>query len=229
MKWFNKFITSSIGQKLVMSLTGLFLIMFLVVHLLGNLQLLANDGGESFNLYAKFMTSNPLIKMLSYGLYAFILLHAVQGILLVRKNRAARGGERYAVQVTRAVNTNGFIAKNMGPIGIIVLIFILLHMYQFWLQMKMGAVHMVSYNDVQVKDLYTLVAQAFANPLYVVIYVVSMIVIALHLWHGFQSAFQTLGLNHPKYTPLIRGLGKMYSILVPLAYALIPILMFLNK
>lgn len=229
MSWFTQFLSSSIGRKLIMSLTGLFLIVFLLIHLLGNFQLLANDGGESFNLYAKFMTSNPLIKTTSYGLYFFILLHAIQGILLVQKNRAARGPVGYAVKVTPAVNTNGNIASRMGALGVIILVFILLHMYQFWLQMKMGAVPMVTYDDVQVKDLYTLVVQAFANPLYVVVYVVSMGVIGLHLWHGFQSAFQTLGLNHPKYTPLIQGFGKAYSILIPLGFAIIPILMFLNK
>lgn len=229
MSWFTQFLTSSIGRKLIMSLTGLFLIVFLLVHLLGNFQLLVNDGGESFNLYAKFMTSNPLIKTASYGLYFFIVLHAVQGILLWRKNIAARGPQGYAVKVTRAVNTNGNIASRMGALGTVILIFILLHMYQFWLQMKMGTVSMVTYDDVQVKDLYTLVVQAFANPLYVVFYVVSMVMIAFHLWHGFQSAFQTLGLNHPKYTPLIQWVGKAYSILIPLGFAIIPIFMFLNK
>lgn len=230
MSWFTQFLTSSIGRKLLMSLTGLFLIVFLLVHLLGNLQLLASDGGESFNVYAKFMTTNPLIKFTSYGLYFFIVLHAVQGLAIWSKNRTARGSQGYAVKVTRAVNTNGPIAKSMGWLGTIILIFLLLHMYQFWLQMKMGAVDMVSYGDgEQVKDLYTLVMTAFADPLYVVIYVASMIVIAFHLWHGFQSAFQTLGINHKKYTPFIQLVGKVYSIFIPLAYAMIPILMYLNQ
>jgi succinate dehydrogenase / fumarate reductase cytochrome b subunit len=212
-----------------MSLTGLFLIIFLAVHLLGNLQLLANDGGESFNLYAKFMTSNPLIKTVSYGLYAFIALHAIQGLVIWGKNRTARGKDAYAVKVTRAVNTNASFAKNMGWLGTIILVFILLHMYQFWLQMKMGTVPMATYEGQEVKNLYILVAEAFADPIYVVIYVVSMLVIAFHLWHGFQSSFQTLGINHKKYTPAIQFLGKAYSILVPLGFAMIPIIMFLNK
>ena len=228
MSWFTQFLTSSIGRKLLMSLTGLFLILFLIVHLIGNLQLLSADGGRSFNLYAEFMTSNPLIKTISYGLYFFILLHAVQGLIIWSKTRTARGGQGYAVKVTRAVNTNGTIAKSMGWLGTIILIFILLHMYQFWLQMKMGTVDMAEYDGEKVKDLFTLVSAAFKDPIYVVIYVVSMIVIAFHLWHGFQSAFQTLGLNHRKYTPFIQGLGKVYSIAVPLGFALIPILMFLG-
>ena len=228
MSWLTQFFTSSIGRKLLMSLTGIFLIIFLLVHLIGNLQLLAGDQGDSFNLYAEFMTSNPLIKTGAYGLYFFILLHAVQGLILWSKNRTARGGQGYAVKVTRAVNTNGPVARSMGWLGTIILVFILLHMYQFWLQMKMGAVDMATIDGKEVKNLYTLVSTAFNDPIYVAIYVVSMIVIAFHLWHGFQSAFQTLGVNHPKYTPFIQGLGKVYSIVVPLGFAIIPILMFLG-
>lgn len=91
MGWFTKFLTSSIGQKLIMSLTGLFLILFLLVHLAGNLQLLHDDQGEAFNKYAKFMTTFTPIKVVSYLLYAFIILHAIQGLVLARTNSLARG------------------------------------------------------------------------------------------------------------------------------------------
>jgi succinate dehydrogenase / fumarate reductase cytochrome b subunit len=154
MSWFTNFLTSSIGRKLIMSLTGLFLVSFLVIHLIGNLQLLYDDGGEKFNLYAKFMTTNPLIKTVSYLLYAGILLHAIQGFALWAKNRKARGGQSYAVKVTRAVNTNSWAARNMGWLGTVIFVFILLHMYQFWLQMKLGNVSYVSYEGERVKDLY---------------------------------------------------------------------------
>ena len=227
MSWVSNFLTSSIGKKLIMSLTGLFLIVFLAVHLIGNLQLLIDDGGRQFNLYAKFMTTNPFIKLTSYGLYAFILLHAIQGILLWLKNKAAKAGG-YAVNKTRATNTSAGLAKNMGWLGIIIFVFLLIHMYQFWLQMKLGNVPMATYDGAEVKDLYAPVMAAFNNIGYVVFYVFSMIVIAFHLWHGFQSSFQTLGLNHKKYTPFIQGLGKAYSILVPLGFASIPILLFLR-
>lgn len=227
MSWFKEFFISSIGRKLIMSLTGLFLTSFLVIHLIGNLQLLADDGGKAFNVYAKFMTSNPLIKTISYLLYASILLHAVQGIILWRKNREARGSQGYAVKAVRAAHTSAAAAVNMAWLGIIVFVFICLHMYQFWLQMKMGNVPMVTYEGETYKDLYTITAVAFANPLYVVIYVLSMVVIGIHLWHGFQSAFQTLGLNHRKYTPFIQKFGKVFSILVPALFALIPVWMFL--
>ncbi len=229
MSWFSHFLKSSIGQKLIMSLTGLFLILFLVVHLIGNFQLLADDGGEAFNLYTKFMTSNPLIKIISYGLYFFILLHTVMGIMLKGNSRASRGPVGYAVKKTRAVGTSGFLSSRMAWFGMIILVFLILHMYQFWLQMKMGATPMVTYpgHEGEYKDLYSMVIETFKDSTFVVIYVLSMIVIGLHLWHGFQSAFQSMGLNHRKYTPLIKGIGKAYSILIPAGFAIIPVLVYL--
>ncbi|MEM6318146.1 MAG: succinate dehydrogenase cytochrome b subunit [Bacteroidota bacterium] len=229
MNWFVNFLTSSIGRKLIMSLTGLFLITFLIVHLIGNFQLLIPDGGEQFNLYAKFMTTNPLIKTVSYGLYAFILLHAVQGWLLWRKNRKARGGERYAVNATRAVGTSAVLAKNMSQLGTIVFVFLLVHMGQFWFKMKIGALPLEVYDGVEVKNLYAPVKEAFTNIGFVLFYVVSMAVIGAHLLHGFQSSFQTLGLNHRKYTPAIKFLGNAYAILVPLGFAIIPIIFFVKN
>lgn len=226
MSWFSNFLTSSIGRKVIMSLTGLFLIIFLVIHLIGNLQLLSPDDGMSFNIYAYFMTHNPLIKTVSYLLYAFILIHAVQGWMLWSKNRKARGGQKYAVKNTRAVGTNSFAASNMGWLGTIIFIFLVIHMYQFWLQMKLGNTPLVTYEGHEVKDLYTIVMDAYSNIGYVIFYVVSMVVVAYHLLHGFQSAFQTLGLNHRKYTPFIKGVGLVYSILVPLGFAIIPLYMY---
>ncbi|MBP6184858.1 MAG: succinate dehydrogenase cytochrome b subunit [Saprospiraceae bacterium] len=229
MSWFSHFLTSSIGQKLVMSLTGLFLILFLLVHLAGNLQLLADDGGESFNVYARFMTTNPLIKTSSYLLYAFILLHTIQGIMLWRKNRASRGGIDYAVKRTKAVNTSALLSSRMAWLGIVIFVFLLIHMYQFWLQMKLGNMGLVTYDAYPepLKDLYASVYVVYKNPTFVLFYVISMIVVGLHLWHGFQSAFQTLGLNHRKYTPLIHAVGKLYAIVIPALFALIPIYMYL--
>ncbi len=226
MSWFSQFLKSSIGKKLIMSLTGLFLVLFLVVHLSGNLQLLSDDGGESFNMYTKFMTSNPLIKTISYVTYFLILLHTIQGIMIWRQNRGARAS-RYAVSSTKHTT---FASRNMGALGTIILIFLLLHMYQFWLQMKIDATEMVVYGDYEpVKDLYALVAVAFKQPLYVIIYVLSMIVIAFHLRHGFQSAFQTLGLNHIKYNGVIRFLGNAIAILIPLGFAFIPVFFYLFR
>ena len=228
MKWFTNFISSSIGQKLIMSLTGLFLVTFLVVHLIGNLQLLINDEGQTFNLYGEFMTTNPLIKTVSYGLYAFILLHAFQGWWLWKRNRDARGNSRYAVNATRAASTNAGMAKNMAILGTIIFVFLIIHMGQFWFKMKIGDLPMVTYDGVEVSNLYAPVKAAFTNIWFVLFYVFSMVIIGMHLKHGFQSAFQTLGLNHPKYNGLISTVGTLYSILVPLGFAIIPIVFYVN-
>lgn len=228
MSWFTKFLSSSIGQKVIMSLTGIFLMLFLVVHLLGNLQLLKDDGGEAFNTYAFFMTHNMLIKIISYSLYAFILWHAVQGIRLWLNNRAARGNVRYAVNHTRSSERS---ARNMAWFGIIIFVFIILHMYQFWLQMKMGVlppVDVAAY-DHPVANLYIPVKEAFQNGGYVLFYVISMVIIGLHLWHGFWSSFQTIGINHPRYNGLIKAIGYIYSIGIPAGFALIPLWMYFTK
>lgn len=225
MSWFSTFLTSSIGQKIVMALTGLFLTVFLAIHLLGNLQLLQDDGGKAFNSYAYFMTHNPLIKTVSYLLYASILLHAVQGIMIWQRNKTARGDTRYAVNHTRS---NERASRNMAWIGIILFVFIVLHMYQFWFQMHWGPVAEVTYDgDLHpVKNLYALVAASYENIGFVLFYVISMAVVGFHLWHGFWSSFQTLGLNHSKYTPLIKTVGGIYAVVVPLLFAIIPIAMY---
>lgn len=225
MSWFSKFLTSSLGQKVVMSLTGIFMMLFLIVHLLGNLQLLQDDGGEAFNIYAYFMTHNPLIKIISYTLYASILLHAVQGVLLWRRNRAARGPSGYAVRHARPGEVP---ARNMAWVGIVIFIFIVLHMYQFWVQMHWGGLEYKEYETYPhpVKDLYTLVDRSYENILFVVFYVVSMVVVAVHLWHGFWSSLQTLGISHRRYNGLIRGIGWAYAIGIPALFALIPVWMY---
>lgn len=221
MSWITNFLTSSLGRKVIMSLTGLFLIQFLLIHLIGNLQLLAGDEGQQFNVYAKFMTSNPIIKTVSIVLYASIILHIVQGIAIWIKNRNARQS-RYAVN--KHPDTD-FSSRNMAWLGMIIMVFLILHLWQFWFQMKFGVLDSMDYGDGSgpVKNLYYPVAYAFKQWWYVLIYVVSMIVIGLHLKHGFQSSFQTLGLNHKKYTPIIKTLGLIYSVLVPLGFAIIPI------
>jgi succinate dehydrogenase / fumarate reductase cytochrome b subunit len=205
-----------------MSLTGLFLILFLVVHLAGNLQLLANDGGEAFNLYSYFMTHNPLIKTISYGLYFFILLHAVLGIVLKLKNRSARGVQ-YAVS---SYPQASWASKQMALLGILIFAFLLLHMGDFWWKMKFtDQLSMVSYADVnyQVKDLYTQVDASFQITWIVIAYLIGLLALAIHLWHGFESAFQTLGLRNWRFGKLFKVVGQIYSIIVPLGFAVIPV------
>jgi len=224
--WIINLLTSSIGQKLVMSLTGLFLCSFLLIHLVGNFLLLADDGGKAFNEYAYFMTNNPFIKTTSYGLYAFILLHAIQGLFLAKKNKNAKGS-KYAVKT----NDNGsWASKNMALLGTLVLFFILIHMGDFWYQMKMDRLAYVSYDGgAEVKDLYTKVYATFNIWWLVLIYLIGLLALAIHLLHGFSSAFQTLGLRHKKYTPIIKLVGYVFSILIPIGFAIIPIAVFFSQ
>lgn len=220
MQWLVQFFSSGIGKKVLMSLTGLFLILFLIVHLLGNLQLLKDDGGMAFNLYAKFMVSNPLIKTISYGLYFFILLHAIIGLLIAAYNRKSKGS-RYEVQNSPKTT---WASKNMALLGLLILAFIFLHMGDFWYKMKFtDQLNMATYDGVIVKDLYMRVSVAYQETWIVIAYLIGLIALSFHLWHGFQSAFQTLGLNHKKYTPLIKGLGKLYAVIIPVLYAIIPL------
>lgn len=225
MNWFTQFLTSSIGRKLIMSLTGLFLILFLVVHLAGNLQLLIDDHGKAFNLYSYAMSNNIFIKVTSYGLYLFIVLHAIQGLIIAAKNRASRKS-RYAVKAT---DNTSFAARNMALLGLLLLVFIGIHMGDFWYNFKFGSVDPIVYDGLEVKNVYTKVEASFANPVIVGFYVLSMIGLAFHLWHGFASAFQTLGLRHSKYTPLISIVGKIYSIVIPALFAWIPLYFILFK
>lgn len=226
MKWLFDFLfKSSIGRKVVMSLSGIFLMLFLIVHLLGNFQLMLDDQGMQFNLYTYFMTHNPVIKIISYTLYFTILLHTFQGIYLAWENRKAKGSG-YAV---RSNVNKSFFAKYMIHLGIIIFIFLMIHMYQFWLQMKLGNLPLVQYpgKDHMYKDLYTPVLEAFKNLPFVIFYVISMIVLAMHLFHGFHSAFQSLGLNHKKYNPLIKWLGILYAVLIPFGFAILPVYVYL--
>lgn len=206
-------------------MTGLFIVIFLPVHLAGNLQLLKDDGGEAFNVYAQFMTHNPLIKTVSYILYTSIIVHTVWAIMLTRKNRKARGSEGYAVTSGKSSH---WTSRNMGILGTILFVFIVIHMRQFWAEMHWGGIPTKVYDGQEVKDLYAVVEVAYQQWWYVVIYVVSMVFLAFHLYHGFASAFQTLGLNHVKYNPVISFVGKAFAIIIPALFALIPIWMYLN-
>lgn len=224
MNWFTKLLSSTLGRKLMMALTGLFLILFLVVHLIGNLQLLKEDQGEAFNVYAHFMTSNPLIKVVSYVNYAAILIHVIWAILLTRLNRQARGSQGYAV----TKNSSPWTSRNMGILGTFILIFLVIHLKGFWYEMHWGGIAEATYEGKNYKDLYTVVDKAYSQSWYVGIYVFSMLILAFHLWHGFASSFQTLGLNHLKYNPVIKFVGRAFAIIVPALFALIPIWMFLR-
>jgi len=216
---------SSVAKKYWMALTGLFLCTFLIAHLAGNLQLLdmSPEGQLKFNAYAKFMTTFPVVKIVSYLLYASILFHAFDGILLAIQNRKARP-VRYVREKPSASRT--WYSSQMALLGTLIMVFIVLHMKAFWYEMHWGSLGMDADGN---KDLYTLVAAAFTQWWYVALYVVSMAVLAFHLMHGFWSAFQSLGLNHPKYMPIIKTVGVFFAVIVPIFFALIPVWMFLTN
>ena len=226
MSWFTQTLSSGIGKKVLMALTGLFLILFLVIHLAGNLQLIFDESGQAFNIYATNMANNPLIKIVSYGNFAFILIHVILGFTLTMKNKKARGVQYHT---TPKDSQSSWASKNMALMGTITLIFIIVHLQGIWYEFKTGLdVSMVTYDGIAYKNVFLIVQSVFLDPLYAGFYIVCMIFLAFHLSHGFSSAFQSLGLNHKKYTPFISKLGLLYSIAVPFGFAIIPIIMFLR-
>lgn len=284
---------SSIAKKYWMAFTGLFLCLFLVGHLIGNLQLITKTGEEgrrAFNEYAYFMQHNILIKVMSYVTYLSILFHAIDGIMLAVQNKKARPVQ-YAKNNANA-NSSSF-ARQMAVLGSIIFIFIVTHMVNFWAKMHFGEIPLHKYEvsvpeqmgqkgkqfiyythdfsaqpipdvdgivikdelDLYIKepsikigrgykDLHSVVMAFFGQDkseygkdlapnklawLAVLLYTLSMAVLSFHLLHGFASAFQSLGLRHPRYTPIIEIFGKVFAIIVPVAFAIIPIIIFLSK
>ena len=216
--WIIRFFRSSLGRKFIMALTGLFLISFLLVHLLGNLLLLINDEGESFTAFVHFMESNPIIGIMAIGLLSTFVIHIIQGIDVWIAGRRAKGVP-YAVKTDKNA---GIFSKYMFWLGIVILLFLIVHLENFWFKLKI-------INTIGDDDLYGVVIDAFKNPLIIITYELGAIALFMHLRHGFQSAFQTLGLNHGKWTPLIKTLGIIYSVLIPLGFFIIPLYVYFFK
>ncbi len=227
MSWITKTLTSSIGRKVIMSLTGLFLISFLLVHLSGNFLLLKGDEGAAFNLYTKFMTTNPVIRVLELGLVAGFGLHIYTGLLLSRINNKARP-VKYHYE-NPSVSSNWF-SRNMVLSGVIVLLFLLLHLYNFWVRYHFqgDTLNVQTIDGKSYLDMYQAAVETFKMWWYTAVYLLAFLLLAFHLNHGFQSAFQSLGLNHPKYNPAIKGLGTLVAFAIPAGFALIAIAMFLK-
>lgn len=234
MTWKN-FFTSSIGKKFTMGLTGFFLITFLVVHCGLNAMIFFNDGGEAFNHWAHFMGDNLIIRTMEIGLFLFLLLHIVQGLILWAQNRSARP-VKYIANNPGANST--WYSRSMGLLGTLILIFLVLHLYHFWIPSRFGGMANIepleeaslgSYNNQEVHNLYAQMAMVFKdNLLVVVVYTLGVISLCWHLLHGFQSAFQTFGMNHKRYTPIIKGAGVIYSLVICLLFALMPLAFYLN-
>ena len=222
MSWITKTLTSSIGRKIVMSLSGLFLCTFLVVHLIGNLQLFKHDHGLAFNVYSHFMGTNPIIRTIEWGLVLGFGFHIYEAWALYRTNRAARGAQGYASN--RPEQNSEWTSRNMSLLGTIILIFLIVHLYNFFWRARFGDLDPdINNND----DLYTLVVSSFKQWWYVALYVAAQVALGYHLWHGFRSGFQTLGLNHRKYTPLIKYAGYAFAVVVSAAFASMPLYFYL--
>jgi succinate dehydrogenase / fumarate reductase cytochrome b subunit len=212
-----------------MALSGLFLCTFLIVHCIGNLQLFKDDGGQAFNEYTYFMTHNPLIKIVSYVNYILILLHVIDGFSLVMANKKARPQAYANVDQSKS---STWSSRNMGILGTLILVFLIVHMRSFWFEMKFGSIPVIMYDgsDIAYKDMYKIVVEAFTQAWYVALYVICMIALAFHLFHGFQSAFQTFGINHHRYTPVIKVIGVgVFAIIIPALFAAMPLFFLLNN
>lgn len=225
--------SSSLAKKYAMAATGLFLCLFLVGHLVGNLQLFIGGeaGRETFNVYAHFMTSNPAVKLLSYLTYFSILFHAVDGFVLTRQNRKARP-VRYAVE--KPGESSGWSSRNMMILGTVMLVFIVVHMQNFWWKMHFGVLPIHVVDGIPLHDLHTVVYEFFNPSLStalaaVLLYVAAMFAVGFHLWHGFNSSFQSLGLRHPRYTPIIQLLGRGFSVVVPGLFSAIVVFIYVTQ
>jgi len=220
MTWKQLF-TSSIGKKFVMGLTGIFLITFLIVHVSINLTSLVPDDGATFNKLAHFMGTNIIIRIAEIGLFAGIFLHIIQGFVLWGQNTSARPVK---YEVNHPEKNSTWYSRSMGLLGTLLLIFLISHVSDFWVKSRFIGLDEVGVPGrlEPVGDLYSKMVNTF-TPLWVpVLYGVAMVSLAYHLLHGFQSAFQSLGINHKRYTPIIKSIGVAFSIIVPLAFAIIP-------
>ncbi len=219
---------SSITKKIWMSLFGLFLIVFLVVHLGINILLVFDPTRELFNIAAHFMGTNPFIQAFQWVLFAIFAIHMVLGIVLQIQNWMARP-MRYKVKGT---SEQSFFSKYMIHTGIIIMIFLVIHFANFFLKAKLfhGAPEFfLNGSPTGMEDMGILVVDLFHIPAYVIGYIIALIFLGFHLDHAFQSAFQTLGLNHPKYTPIIKWVGYIYTLVVTLGYISIPLIIYFTK
>lgn len=215
---------SSITKKVTTAIAGLFLIIFLMVHLGINLFILpiTENHQEMFTAAAHFMGTNWVVKVFEIVLMGAILLHVILGFILQFQNWAARG-QQYKV---RSKSTTSFMSRYIIYTGIMILLFLAIHFYNFYF-IKLGLVSAPELANIahpQEEHFYELAVYLFTNEIgYSILYMVAFIFLGIHLNHAFQSAFQTLGLNHKKYTPAIKNIGKIYSIVIPIGYIIIPL------
>jgi succinate dehydrogenase / fumarate reductase cytochrome b subunit len=222
MNWSQLFY-SSIGKKIVMALTGIFLVVFLVVHCYVNANVFFSHAEENFNRAAHFMGTNLLIRITEVGLFAGFILHIVQGYKLELQNRAKRKS-RYAV--TAGNKTSKWYSRSMAILGTLILLFLIVHLAHFWVPSRFGGLSEVPYDGKMYHNLYLQMKNVFAQPVFVILYVLGCFSLSWHLLHGVQSAAQTLGWTSKNYFPIIKKIGIVFSILIPLIFALMPIFMY---
>jgi succinate dehydrogenase / fumarate reductase cytochrome b subunit len=215
-------LNSSIAKKYTMALTGLFLITFLVEHLYTNLLIFAGDGGLAFDEASDSMVHSIFIRTVEIVLFAAIILHVFQALTLTRENAKARP-IKYAVS---GVNqTSDWFSRNMGLTGSLILFFIVVHISNLFVPYRITG----SVGDGTGTTISQLVVASLRNPYYAGLYLVSVIVLGLHLNHGFQSAFQTIGFNNKKYTPLFKLAGTGLAVLFTVGFGAFPVLIYLFK
>jgi succinate dehydrogenase / fumarate reductase cytochrome b subunit len=211
----KRYICSSIGKKQVMAITGFLLILFLLAHLLGNFLFLL--GADAFNTYGHMMINNPLLIPMELGLLAIFISHLTLAIWTTIENKAARPTPYY-FKTTRGGGSN-FASSTMPYTGLVILIFIIAHLIHF----KYGAYYTTNVNGVEMRDLYKVVVEYFQNKIWVLWYLFAMISTGIHVAHGFQSVFQSLGINHPRFTPWIKKISCAVGIFIGVGFSALAI------
>jgi len=215
MKWFINLFTSSIGKKITMSLTGLFLISFLLVHMTINALIFVNDGGKIFTIGAHFMATNPVIRTIEIVLILGFLLHIIQGLILWKKNRNSRPIQ-YKYQ-TKTPNVTWY-SRSMALLGTLLLLFLVIHTSNFWIPNRIN-----QFQTGEELPLYQMMIEKFQNPIEVIIYTFGCITLFWHLYHGFKSALVSLGIYHSRWNTTLSFLCNSFSITVPLVLVMMPI------
>ena len=216
---------SSIGKKFLMGLTGLFLISFLIVHVTINGMIWFNDGGVTFNKWAHFMGTNLIIRTMEIGLFIGFIIHIVDGLALYVQNRNSRP-VKYAYNNPSA--NSSWYSRSMAILGTLILFYLVIHLGHFWVKTRFKGIEQSGLDSAGQENLYAVMTQVFQSPVVVIIYVVGCFSLFWHLLHGFKSAFQTLGLNHLKYNEAIAVTGIAFSIIVPFAFAMMPVSIYLG-
>ena len=211
-----KMFYTSVGRKLVMALTGLFLFMFLLEHLYGNLLLYKIDEGRSFNDYSETLTGNIIIRTIEYAIFAGFIIHILDALYLTYSNRKAR---KVGYSINHRAQNSSWFSRNMGLTGTIILIFLVIHLRSFFFPHRFGAPETTMAHDV---------AAAFQSNWYSALYLVSMVILGAHLNHGIQSALQTIGINNHKYRKPIKSAGSIIALVLMAGFASFPIIFYFD-